>query len=94
MLTQRVADIYLSDAFTATSASSGTATPPHVSLSAEQLASKVGLYRDPVTESVGRIFVRNGKLMASEGAGEGESVELTPVSANRFVASKCRERHP
>src|SRR5207245_309486 len=57
----------------------------HVSLSAEQLASKAGLYRDPSTEAVGRIFVRDGKLMASADAGEGASVELTPVSANRFV---------
>jgi len=82
-LTRGVADIHLADAFATPSANS--ATPPHVSLSAEQLASKVGLYRDPSNESVGRIFVRDGKLMASEGAGEGESVELTPVSANRFV---------
>ncbi len=86
-LTQGVADIYLSDAFATPPASSATATRPHVSLSAEQLASKVGLYRDPVTESVGRIFLRDGKLMAREGAGEGESVELTPVSENRFVVS-------
>jgi hypothetical protein len=80
-----VADIYLSDVFATPSASRATATPPKVSLSAEQLASKVGLYRDPSTEAVGRIFVRDGKLMASADAGEGESVELTPVSANRFV---------
>jgi CubicO group peptidase (beta-lactamase class C family) len=84
-LTQRVADIFLSDAFATLPTSSGTATPTSVTLSAEQLASKVGLYRDLVTESVGRIFLRDGKLMASEGVGEGESVELTPVSENRFV---------
>ncbi len=87
LLTQGVADIYLSDVFTTPSAGRVIATPAHVSLSSEQLASKVGLYRDPVTESVGRIFLRDGKLMASEGAGEGESVELTPVSENRFVVS-------
>jgi hypothetical protein len=58
-----------------------------VSLSAEQLASKAGLYRDPSTEAVGRIFVRGGKLMASADDTEGESVELTPVSANQFVLS-------
>src|SRR5262249_1371303 len=55
------------------------------SLSAEQLASKVGLYRDPSNERVGRVFVHDGKLMASADAGEDHSVELTPVSANRFV---------
>jgi beta-lactamase family protein len=86
-LTQGVADIYLSGAFATPPASSATAAPPHVPLSAGQLATKVGLYRDPVSESVGRIFLRDGKLMASEGAGEGESVELTPVSENRFVVS-------
>jgi CubicO group peptidase (beta-lactamase class C family) len=86
-LTQSVADIYLSDAFAPPPASSATAAAPHVSLSPNQLASKVGLYRDPVTESVGRIFLRDGKLMASDGAGEGESVKLTPVSENRFVVS-------
>jgi len=80
-----VADIYLSDAFATPSISSATATPARVSLSAEQLASKAGLYFDPLSESVGRMFVRDGKLMAREGAGEGESVELTPVSENRFV---------
>jgi CubicO group peptidase (beta-lactamase class C family) len=84
-LTQRVADIFLSDAFSTPPMSSGTPTPTSVTLSAEQLASKVGLYRDLVTESVGRIFLRDGKLMASEGVGEDESVELTPVSENRFV---------
>ena len=86
-LTQSVADIYLSDVFTAASASSAAAPPPRVSLSAGQLGSKVGLYRDALNESVGRVFVRDGKLMASESAGEGESVELTPVSENRFVVS-------
>jgi len=86
-LTEGVADIYLSDVFATPPTSSATATPSSVTLSPEQLASKVGLYRDPVTESVGRIFLRDGKLMASEGVGEGESVELTPVSENRFVIS-------
>jgi CubicO group peptidase (beta-lactamase class C family) len=86
-LTQRVADIYLSEAFTTPPRSSATATPASVTLSAGQLASKVGLYRDPATESVGRIFLRDGKLMGSQGVGEGESVELTPVSENRFVVS-------
>jgi hypothetical protein len=45
----------------------------------------VGLYRDATNETVGRIFVRNGKLMASGGAGENDSIELTPVSTNRFI---------
>jgi len=86
-LTQRVADIYLADAFPAASSSSATATPTRVALSAEQLSEKTGLYRDLSNDSVGRIFVRNGRLMASASAGEEPSVELTPVGANRFVVS-------
>ena len=88
-LTQGVADIYLADVFPVPPASRATPTAPKVTLSPEQLASKVGLYRDPVTESVGRIFLRDGKLMAKEGAAEGasEGVELTPISETRFVVS-------
>src|SRR5258708_16871886 len=86
-LTQQVADIFLSGVLAAPSASSATATPPRVALSAEQVAGMVGLYRDLSNDSVGRIFVRDGEVMASEGVGEGERVELTPVSENRFVVS-------
>ncbi len=56
-----------------------------VVLSAEQLASRAGLYRNPATGAFGRIFVRDGKLMAVPNAGEDPSVELTPVSTTRFV---------
>jgi CubicO group peptidase (beta-lactamase class C family) len=87
-LTQAVADIYLADVFASHStpaASPTTRTPAQVSLSHEQLATKVGLYRDPSTEDVGRIFIREGKLRASPNAGESHSIELTPVSMNRFV---------
>jgi CubicO group peptidase (beta-lactamase class C family) len=86
-LTQRVADIYLADVLATPAPSSDNAPPTHVSLSSEQLASKVGLYRDQSTETVGRVFLRDGKLMASPGAGEDPSVELTPVGTNRFVVS-------
>jgi CubicO group peptidase (beta-lactamase class C family) len=86
-LTQQVADIFLSEVLTTPSPSGAIATPTRVPLSDDQLARKVGLYRDPSNDSVGRVFVRNGKLMASAGAGEDPSVELTPVGANRFVVS-------
>src|SRR5262249_14230812 len=66
-------------------AGNAAAAPPHASLSVEQLASKVGLYRDASTGNVGRIFVRDGQLMASADTGEDNSVGLTPLSANRFV---------
>ena len=84
-LARRVADIYLSDVFPSAPAESPTARTPQVSLSAEQLVGKVGLYLDPVTLSVGRIFLRDGKLRASPNAGEDPSIELTPVNENRFV---------
>ncbi|MDP9177049.1 MAG: beta-lactamase family protein [Gemmatimonadota bacterium] len=86
MLTGRVADIYLGKFFSLPPASSATA-PPTVSLSAEQLASKVGLYRDPSNYALRRIFVRGGKLMGYAGAFAGVSAgtELRPVSANRFL---------
>jgi CubicO group peptidase (beta-lactamase class C family) len=84
-LAHSVSDIYLANVVAPPSANSTPATQPRVPLAAEQLASKVGLYRDPSTEAVGRIFLRDGKLWASADAGEENSVELTPVSANRFV---------
>lgn len=86
-LTQRIADIYLANVLAAPASGSVNAPPPRVSLSAEELASKAGLYRDPSTETVGRVFLRGGKLMASTGPGEDPSVELTPVGTNRFVVS-------
>ena len=89
-LTQGVADIYLADAFAASSSNNAAATPPTVSLSAGQLADKTGLYRNPATEIVGRIYVRDGKLIASADDTEGEGVELTPVSTNRFIISGTR----
>jgi CubicO group peptidase (beta-lactamase class C family) len=50
------------------------------------LASKVGLYRDPATDTYGRVYLRDGKLWASPDAGDGpgESVELRPIDMNRF----------
>ena len=86
-VTRSVADIYLSDVFTEPQATKAPATAAHVALSYEQLARKVGVYYDPVSESVGQVFLRDGKLMAKEGIGEGEGIELIPVTANRFVAS-------
>jgi hypothetical protein len=79
-----VADIYLEDAFPSAVSINATAAPPTVSLSAEQLASKVGLYRDSTNESLRRIVLRDGKLRAF-GLAIGDGAELTPVSENRFL---------
>lgn len=40
-----------------------------------------------MSESVGQVFLRNGKLMAREGIGGDEGFELIPVTANRFVVA-------
>ena len=56
-----------------------------VSVSPEELRSKVGLYRSVSDDSVGRIFIREGKLMASETASDSGGYELTPIGANRFA---------
>jgi CubicO group peptidase (beta-lactamase class C family) len=80
-LTRRVADFYLEKSFAA------TAALPTVALSIEQLASKVGLYRDPLSGDFRRVFVRDGKLraVASADAGTSAGADLTPVGANRFL---------
>ncbi len=56
-------------------------------LTSAQLASNTGLYRDPVTDTYGRVYVRDGKLWASPDAGDGpgDSAELRPIDMNRFA---------
>lgn len=83
-LARGLAGLYLDDV--ASSKSTASTDPPRLSLSAEQLANRAGLYRDPVNGTIGRVFVRDGKLMASANPGvEGQVFELVPISPNRFV---------
>jgi hypothetical protein len=84
-LLHHVADIYLADVFPTPAASSATAAPPTVSLSAEQLARWVGLYHDPSNDALRRIFIRDGKLMANSKNDATGGAELTPVSETRFL---------
>jgi CubicO group peptidase (beta-lactamase class C family) len=85
-MARSVAANYLTDIADTPSKSVVTAPPLHVSLSGEQLASRVGLYRDVSKGNFGRIFLRDGKLRASTNAGtEGATFELTPVGPNQFV---------
>jgi CubicO group peptidase (beta-lactamase class C family) len=51
-----------------------------------ELARHAGLYRDVATDTYGRVYVRDGKLWASQDAGDGpgDSVELIPIDGNRF----------
>ena len=55
-------------------------------LTATELARNAGLYRDPATDTYGRVYMRDGKLWASTDAGDGpgDSFELRPIDANRF----------
>jgi hypothetical protein len=52
-----------------------------------ELARHAGLYRDVSTDTYGRVYVRDGKLWASQDAGDGpgDSVELLPIGGNRFA---------
>jgi CubicO group peptidase (beta-lactamase class C family) len=82
LLARSIADILLADTFPEPAVN--TAAAP-VSLSLQDLQSKVGLYRDPSDDSVGRIFIRDGKLMASQDVSDSGGFELTPIGPNRFV---------
>jgi CubicO group peptidase (beta-lactamase class C family) len=86
-LTRRVARIVLGNDGQSSPPTAAPSAANQVTLSAEQLASKAGLYHDVERDNFGRIFVRDGTLRAAEGAGkgEGDSVELMAVDANRFV---------
>lgn len=85
-LTRRVADLFLTDAPLASPSTSSQRNSAAITLTHEQLASKTGLYHDPASDTYGRIFVRDGKLRAAGGPSEeGQSVELTPLSEDRFV---------
>ena len=80
-----IADVFLQGEFPegAKEAPAQAPATTTISLPVSALQDKAGLYRDVSDDSVGRIFVRDGKLMA--GAGDGNEYELTPVAPNRFV---------
>lgn len=84
-LAQGVAEIHLADAFPAAVATNSPAMPASVPLTSEQLAEVAGLYLEPITDTLGRFFVRDGSLLASPDAGDETGAELIPVATNRFV---------
>ena len=83
-VSRSIAEIFLDGAFPdpVTKPAPAAAAPRPVSLPLQDLQSKVGLYRSLSDDSVGRIFIRDGKLFAS---GAGSEFELTPIATNRFV---------
>lgn len=78
-----IADLYLGPP--ASAAATTASEPPAITLSAAQLAAFDGLYRDPATEALLRMFVRDGTLMGSPGTGADGGWPTRPVAANRFV---------
>ncbi len=56
------------------------ARPARVEISAEEISSRAGLYRNTLTDAVLRLTVRDGRLF--QGAATG--TELVPVGPNRF----------
>ena len=87
-LSRSIADVFLGNAFPEAASPRTTgapSTPAPVSLPLEALRSKAGLYRSVSDDSVGRIFLRDGKLMASETASDAGGYELTPIGENRFA---------
>jgi CubicO group peptidase (beta-lactamase class C family) len=83
-MTDDFADIFLGDAPEQPVAAAVAPDVKIVQLSAEQLASRAGVYRDPQTDTFSRLYVRDGKLM-TEAAGD--TFELRPTRENRFVLS-------
>jgi CubicO group peptidase (beta-lactamase class C family) len=82
-LSMGVADLYLG---ASPETPSKASAPPAVTLSATQLASRVGLYRSLDSRAFLRLVVRDGQLKGITSAGEdGDSFPLTPLSATRFV---------
>jgi CubicO group peptidase (beta-lactamase class C family) len=72
---QRIADIFLAGQ---TQVAARQAGEPGIALPAEQLAEKVGVYRNLLTNEALRLEVRDGKLRVANGP------ELTPLSRTEF----------
>ena len=91
-LAKRVADIYLADLLTSAPAQNppAVAPPDAIKLSEKELSSVAGLYWNPVTDLVRRVYVKDGKLMYLRAAGN-ES-ELAPLSNNSFLMLGVRNR--
>ena len=84
-LTHRIADIYLADV--QAPPSPGAEPPvPRVTLSADELASRAGLYHLSSNDDVFvQISVRERKLIGHNFYNDDTDFELTPVTANRVL---------
>jgi CubicO group peptidase (beta-lactamase class C family) len=92
-LTNRVADIFFNDVLepvpapsAGVPASASVPSPPPVSLSADELARKTGLYRlGPDENHIVSMSVRDGRLTAWDFWGDNYPMLMTPISPNRFL---------
>jgi CubicO group peptidase (beta-lactamase class C family) len=84
-LAQQVAALYLPERSLPDKPDTAPVAPGPAPTVAE-LAGNAGLYRDPATDTYGRVYVRDGRLWASLDAGDGpgDSFELRPIDRNRF----------
>lgn len=91
-LVRRVADIYLAAEFTppASQRSPMTAPANAPKLSENELSSVAGLFWNPSTDNLRRLYVNNGRLMYLRAPGN-ES-ELASLGGNRFLMLGVRNR--
>lgn len=90
-LTNGVADVFFDDVLESRPApspapSASAPPPPPVSLSADELASKTGLYRlGPDENHIVSISVRDGRLTAWDFWGDNYAMLMTPITPNQFL---------
>jgi CubicO group peptidase (beta-lactamase class C family) len=92
-LARRVAEIYLSDQFPKALPSQNSPAASEagrVKVSAGELSSVAGLYWNPLTDNLRRIYVKDGKLFFFRA--QGNESELAPLGANRFLMLNVRNR--
>lgn len=85
-LANQVADNFLTDQFKKVpDAEKDTVatTPDIISIPEKELASLAGLYFDPITETIFRFYMKDGKLMVNPNLSS-RSYALSPLGKNRF----------
>jgi hypothetical protein len=89
-LAKGVADVFLEDILEPRAAPAASAPPPaSVSLSADELAAKTGLYRlGPDENHIVLMSVRDGRLTVRDFYGDNYDIVMTPISANRFLVPR------
>jgi CubicO group peptidase (beta-lactamase class C family) len=92
-LARSVADIYLADQFKPAAASQGNPLLTDtniIKVSEKELSDVAGLYWNPATDNLRRVYVKDGKLMFFRA--QGNESELAPLGDNRFLMLGVRNR--